>query len=145
IRARSFNHLGPRQRPAFVAPALAKQVAEAEAGLAPREIRVGNLSAIRDFSDVRDVARAYRLILERGTPGEVYNVATGRGTRIRELLERLVQQARVPLAIVDDPARHRPVEIPCLIGDPARLARATDFRLDRSIDETLAVVLDDWR
>ena len=145
IRARSFNHTGPRQEPVFAGPAFARQIAEAEAGLRPRELRVGNLAPVREMSNVRDVVRAYRLILSRGTPGEAYNVASGLGTTIRGFLDRLLERARVPLAVTEDPALFRAAEIDSLVGDPARLIAATGFRPTTPISETAAAVLDDWR
>jgi GDP-4-dehydro-6-deoxy-D-mannose reductase len=145
IRARPFNHLGERQEPIFAAPSFAKQVAEAEAGLAAPEIRVGNLSPVRDFSDVRDVVRAYRLLVERGEPGDVYNVATGRGVTIRWFLERLVERARLPVQIIEDPAMVRAADIACLVGDPRRFEHATGFRLSRPLESTIETILDDWR
>ncbi len=146
IRARAFNHVGARQDPAFAPPAFARQVALAEAGRQPPEIRAGNLTPVRDLSDVRDVVRAYRALAERGAPGEVYNVASGRGIAIRDFLERLIARARVPLRIVEDPALHRPADIDALVGDPARLARATGIALgERPLDDTIEALLEDWR
>src|SRR5205823_5178234 len=115
---------------------------DAEAGRGPREIRVGNLAPVRDLSDVRDTVRAYRLLALRGAPGEAYNVATGRGTSIRDLVDRLVARARVPLSIIEDPALYRPTDIEVLIGDPGRLAVATGFQPGRPLEETLGAVLD---
>ena len=108
IRVRPFNHIGPRQRLGFVAPDFAKQVAEAEAGLREPVIRVGNLDVCRDFSDVRDVVRAYHLAITQGEPGQVYNIGSGEARSIRSLLEGLIRLSRVPLRYEEDPARRRP-------------------------------------
>ena len=145
VRVRPFNHFGPRQREAFVAAAFARQVAEAEAGLTPPVIRVGNLEARRDFTDVRDVVRAYWLALTRGDPGEVYNVATGRSLAIRELLEALLALSQRPLSVEEDPARLRPSDIPDLVGDASKLRRQTGWGPEYSLEATLRDTLDFWR
>jgi GDP-4-dehydro-6-deoxy-D-mannose reductase len=145
IVARSFNHVGPRQAALFVAPSLARQVALAEAGLSAREVRVGNLDPVRDLTDVRDVARAYRLLAERGAPGEAYNVCSGRGVPVREVLETFLAAARAPLAVVEEPSLRRSVEIPRRVGDGAKLRAATGFAPRFGLAETLGQVLDEWR
>jgi GDP-4-dehydro-6-deoxy-D-mannose reductase len=144
IRARPFNHLGPGQSEAFVAPALAARIAanELEDGDA---VPVGSLSPRRDFTDVRDVVRAYRLLVERGVPGTAYNVCSGRDVAIQDLAERLVAQAERPMRLVPDPELVRPVDTPVLRGDPARLREATGWEPAIPLDQTLADVLDDWR
>jgi len=144
IRVRPFNHLGPGQSDRFVAPALASRIVRAERGGDPH-IPVGNLSARRDFTDVRDVVRAYRLLAEHGTPGEAYNVCSGTDVAVQELADRLVAQARVPVELTPDPELLRPVDTPRLCGDPARLQAATGWTPAFSLDQTLADVLDDWR
>jgi GDP-4-dehydro-6-deoxy-D-mannose reductase len=144
IRARPFNHTGPGQRPDFVVPALARQVAAAAA--AGRDvIETGNLEARRDITDVRDVVRAYRVLLELGMPGEVYNVCRGESVSIEEVVRRLVGLAGVDLKIVVDPARLRPVDLPELRGDCTRLHAATGWVPEIAFDDTLAAVLDFWR
>jgi len=144
VRARPFNHTGPGQRPDFVVPALAEQIAEAVASGAER-LSTGNLDARRDLSDVRDVVRAYRMLLVDGRPGEVYNVCRGQAVSIREVAERLLALAGVDLPIVVDPQRVRPVEIPELRGDAGRIEAAVGWRPQFDLDRTLADVLEYWR
>ncbi len=143
--ARAFNHTGPRQQPDFAAAAFARQIALAEAGLAPPEVRAGRLDAVRDYAHVEDVVMAYAALGERGRPGRAYNVGSGRGVRISEVLERLIARATVPIRVVEDPARLRPVEIPHLVADPGRLRSEVGVALERPLDEALAALLDDWR
>jgi GDP-4-dehydro-6-deoxy-D-mannose reductase len=144
IRARPFNHTGPGQRPDFVVPALARQVAAAEAS-GNRALETGNLEARRDITDVRDVVRAYRDLLEQGIPGEVYNVCRGQAVSIHEVAERLLAVAGLDLEIVVDPARVRPVDLPELRGDPSRLHAATGWEPEISLDVTLSDVLGYWQ
>ncbi|MDQ2649454.1 MAG: GDP-mannose 4,6-dehydratase [Actinomycetota bacterium] len=144
VRVRPFNHLGPGQSEQFVAPALAARIARAERdGL--DEIPVGNLSARRDVTDVRDVVRAYRLLIERGEPGQVYNVCSGRDVAVQELADVLVRLARRPLRLVPDPTLLRPVDLPVLRGDPSRLYAATGWQPEIPVETTLADLLDDLR
>ena len=142
--ARPFNHAGPRQSSAYVLSALARQVAEVEAGLKPR-VEVGNLDIVRDFTDVRDVVRGYRLLAEKGAPGEIYNLGTGRGTRLADALETLASLSGRPVEVFVDPARVRPVDQPLLVADPSKLRAATGWEPRFSIEQTLADMLDDWR
>lgn len=144
IRARPFNHTGPGQRLDFVVPALARQVATAAASGAG-VIETGNLAARRDITDVRDVVRAYRALLELGTPGQVYNVCRGQAVSIEEVVRRLVALAGVDLQVVVDPARFRTADLPELRGDPSRLHAATGWAPEIALDDTLAAVLDFWR
>lgn len=144
VRVRAFNHIGPGQSDAFVVSGLARQIAEAEVR-GEGEVLVGNLAARRDFTDVRDVVRAYRLLAIDGEPGGVYNVCTGVDVAIADLAERLVASARVPLELVADPARFRPVDVPVLRGDPTRLVAATGWRPEHDVDRTVADVLAWWR
>jgi GDP-4-dehydro-6-deoxy-D-mannose reductase len=144
IRVRAFNHLGPGQSDRFVAPAIASRIAANELD-GSDEIPVGNLAARRDLTDVRDVVRAYRLLVERGSPGEAYNVCSGADVEIAELAERLLSRATRPMRLVVDPERHRPVDVPVLRGSPAKLEATTGWRPEIPLDQTLADVLDDWR
>jgi GDP-4-dehydro-6-deoxy-D-mannose reductase len=144
VIVRPFNHAGPRQSPTYVLSALARQVAEVEAGRRAR-VDVGNVNVIRDFTDVRDVARAYRLLAERGTPGEVYNLGSGRGTRIADALATLTELAQVPIEIRTDPARVRPVDQPLLVANPTKLRQATGWEPRVSTHQTLADMLQYWR
>ncbi len=144
ITVRPFNHIGPGQTPNFAVPALAKRIVEAERRGVPT-IPVGNLSARRDFTDVRDVVRAYRLLVESGTPGEVYNVCSGRDVSIREIADGLLGLAGTTLEFETDPSLVRPVEVPVLRGDPSRLVDATGWKPEVPLDQTLADVLAYWR
>ena len=144
IIVRPFNHIGPGQTPNFAVPALARRIVAAErsgAGTIP----VGNLSARRDFTDVRDVVRAYRLLIESGRPGAVYNVCSGRDISIREIADGLLGLAGTSLEFETDPSLVRPVEVPVLRGDPGRLADATGWAPAVPLEQTLADVLAYWR
>ncbi|MEO7430309.1 MAG: GDP-mannose 4,6-dehydratase [Acidimicrobiales bacterium] len=144
VRVRPFNHLGPGQSEQFVAPALAARIARAERdGL--DSIAVGNLSARRDITDVRDVVRAYRLLIEHGEPGEVYNVCSGQDIAIQELADHLVALARRPITLSPDPSLLRPIDLPVLRGDASRLRAATGWSPEHTIEATLADLLDDMR
>jgi GDP-4-dehydro-6-deoxy-D-mannose reductase len=145
IATRSFNHTGPRQKPAFVAPSMARQIALIERGDAEPVIRVGNLDAKRDFTDVRDVVRAYAALLDRGTAGSIYNVASGVGRSIRSLLDGLIARARVEVTVETDPARMRPHDVPDVVGDATKLTKATGWTPQISFDQTLDDLLEYWR
>ncbi len=144
ITVRPFNHIGPGQSPNFAVPALAKRIVEADRRGAPT-IPVGNLSARRDFTDVRDVVRAYRLLIESGDPGGRYNVCSGRDVSIREIADGLLGLAGTTLAFETDPSLVRPVEVPVLRGDPARLAAVTGWKPEIPLEQTLEDVLAYWR
>ncbi len=144
IIVRPFNHIGPGQSPNFAVAALAKRIVEADAS-GSTSIPVGNLTARRDFTDVRDVVRAYRLLIESGEPGTVYNVCSGRDVSIQEIATGLLDLAGTTLALETDPALMRPVEVPVLRGDPARLTAATGWKPDIPLEQTLEDVLAYWR
>ena len=144
ITVRPFNHIGPGQSPNFAVSALSKRIVDAERSGAP-EIPVGNLSARRDFTDVRDVVRSYRLLIESGAPGGVYNICSGRDVAIQEIADRLLAEAGSSVRLVADPALMRPVEVPVLRGDPGRLQEATGWSPTWTLDQTLADVLAYWR
>ena len=144
VRVRAFSHTGPGQSDRFLVPALAQRIARAERD-GSDEIRVGSLDPVRDLSDVRDVVRAYRFVALRGLPGAVYNVCSGTGVSVREIVERLLATARRPLRVTIDQALVRPVEVPRLVGDPSLLRSIVTWSPEYSLDETLAAVLDDAR
>jgi len=144
VVVRSFNLVGTGQAPSFALPSFARQLAAIERGEAAPEVRVGNLSARRDFVHVADGVAAYRLLAERGGPGEVYNLATGRAVSIREALDRLIALAGVEADVVVDPGRMRPVDVPVLAGDPAKLAEL-GWRPERDLDAALSELLDEAR
>ena len=145
VVTRSFNHTGPRQTPAFAAPSMARQIALIERGQLEPVIKVGNLDAHRDFTDVRDVVRAYGALMKSGTVGVIYNVASGVGRSIRSVLEALASRSRVPVRIEIDPARMRPSDAPSIVGDCSRLTRATGWQPAVSFDQMLDDLLDYWR
>lgn len=143
--ARPFNHAGPRQSDAYVTSSFARQIAEAEAGLREPVLRVGNLDARRDITDVRDTVRAYRLLVERGRSCTPYNVCRGQAYRIGDLMASLVAKARVPMRIEVDPARLRPSDNPVVLGSAERLRQDTGWEPQIPIDRTLDDLLDYWR
>jgi GDP-4-dehydro-6-deoxy-D-mannose reductase len=144
ITVRPFNHVGPGQAPSFAVSALAKRIVDAERSGA-RSIPVGNLSARRDFTDVRDVVRAYRLLVESAPAGEVYNVCSGRDVSIDEIAHSLIALAGSPLELETDPSLVRAVEVPVLRGDPAKLHDATGWKPEIPLEQTLADVMSFWR
>lgn len=145
IVARPFNHTGPRQRPDFAAPGTARQIALIERGDLEPLIKVGNLDAERDLTDVRDTVRGYILLIERGVPGTVYNVASGVGRSIRNVLDALVQRARVPVTIAVDTERLRPNDTPVIVGDATRLRAATGWTPLIPFEQTMDDLLGYWR
>lgn len=145
VRVRPFNHIGPRQDDRFVVPAFARQVAEIEAGLRPPELRVGAIDAERDFTDVRDIVRGYRLAACHGRAGEAYNLGSGRPRPIRDIVALLLARAAVPIAVVTDSARLRPVDIPRTQCDAGKAARELGWAPRVPLEQTVAEVLDEWR
>jgi len=140
VRARPFNHTGPGQGPGFVVPALAAQVADVAAGRAER-IAVGNLEVRRDLSDVRDVVSAYRLLMEKGEPGAVYNICRGESVLIAEVLRTLMAITGVEAPVVVDPERFRPADVREQVGDPALLTALTGWKASIPFEQTLVDVL----
>ena len=145
LATRSFNHTGPRQSPDFFAAGVARQIALIEQGLVDPVIKVGNLDAERDLIDVRDTVRAYELLVEKGEPGTVYNVASGRARPMRVVLQGLVQRSQLPVRIETDAARLRPRDIPVLVGDSTRLRTTTGWSPQISFDRMLDDLLSYWR
>ncbi len=145
VLTRSFNHTGPRQDPSFAASGFARQLALIETGLAEPVLRVGNLEARRDLTDVRDTVRAYRLLLECGRPGEVYNVCSGIAYAVHEIVDGLLRRVTVPVRNEIDPARLRPSDTPVLLGSPARLRSTTGWTPEISFDRMLDDLLEYWR
>lgn len=141
ITVRPFTHTGPGQAPLYVLPGIARRLRDAKRA-GGREIRVGNLDPIRDFLDVRDVVRAYLLLIEHGVTGAVYNVASGEGHGLRDCFARLADAVGVDAVPVPDPALMRPVDIPILIGDPSRLRAATGWSPAIPFDQTLRDLVD---
>ena len=149
VTARAFSHTGPGQGPTFALASWARQIAGHEARAArgepgPYRIEVGNLEPVRDYSDVRDVVRAYLVLLERGEKGSAYNVASGRGLALRQALASLRDASRVPIEVVESGARLRPADLAYLVGDPSRLM-ALGWSPQHAIEETLSALLDGAR
>ncbi|MCY3797390.1 MAG: GDP-mannose 4,6-dehydratase [Chloroflexi bacterium] len=145
MRARPFNHIGPGQNERFVAPAMARQIASIEQGQTEAVIYVGNLESKRDFTDVRDIVRAYHIIVEKGKPGEAYNIASGVAHSIRHLLDALLGLTETKIEIRVDRARLRPVDVPEIRGDSSKLHRHTGWQPALTFEQTLQDVLADWR
>lgn len=145
IRTRAFNHIGPGQAPGFVTSDFAKQIAEIEAGLRPARMSVGNLSAQRDFSDVRDVVRAYYWLSLKGEPGAAYNVGSGRPAAIQDILNTLLSMSVLPVIVERDPAKYRPVDAPCIYADIGRLRATTGWVAETPLERSLSDVLEYWR
>lgn len=145
IRTRGFNHTGPRRGDVFVTSNFAKQLARIKAGLQEPVIQVGNLDAIRDFTDVRDMVRGYWLAVTRAKPGEVYNLASGQGITIRELLNRLIELAEVEVEIREDPARLRPSDVEILVGDSSKFRADTGWEPRIPFEQTLKDTFDYWQ
>jgi GDP-4-dehydro-6-deoxy-D-mannose reductase len=143
IVVRPFNHIGPGQSPNFFVPALAKRIVDARRSGA-RSLPVGTLTTRRDFTDVRDVVAAYRLLVERGVPGDVYNVCSGRDVAMSEVAAQLLELAGAEVTLEADPALIRPVDVPVLRGSAERLRAATGWEPHIPLATTLADVLTSW-
>ena len=145
IMVRAFNHIGPGQLPIFVVSDFCKQVVDIELGKKEPVMYVGNLSAKRDFTDVRDVVRAYAALAESGVKGESYNVGSGHAVEIREILDLIISRSSADIKVETDPAKIRPVDVPIIEADISKIKAATGWEpqipLEQTIDETLA----DWR
>ena len=144
VIARSFNHIGCGQDPRFAISSFARQVASIRAGSAPARIETGALDVTRDLTDVRDVVRAYLALLESGATAEVYNVASGRETRISDVLDDLLAIANVTARIVTDPSRVRPAEQRRAVADVHKIAHDTGWTATTPLTQTLSDMLDDW-
>lgn len=145
IRTRGFNHTGPRRGEVFVTSNFAKQLARIKAGLDEPVIHVGNLDSIRDFTDVRDMVRAYWMAVTKAKPGEVYNIATGEGITIKDLLDRLIELTDVDVEIRQDPERMRPSDVEILLGDASKFRADTGWEPQVPFDKTLKDIVDYWR
>lgn len=145
IVARAFNHTGPEQTEAFAVPAFARQIARIERDEQQPQIHVGNLEARRDFLDVRDVVRAYHLLMEQGTPGATYNVCSGQAPAMSDILSELLALSPASIEVVPDPARMRPSDLPVSVGDPSKLKSQTGWQPQIPFEQTLRDTLDYWR
>lgn len=145
VRTRGFNHTGPRRGELFVCSNFAMQIARIEKGLQKKEISTGNLKAIRDFTDVRDMVRGYWLSLEKGLPGEVYNICSGKGHSIRDILQILLSLSKVKIKIKEDKKRIRPSDVPKLIGDNSKFRKKTGWSPRIPFRKTMEDLLNWWR
>ena len=145
VRTRGFNHTGPRRAPVFVVSDFAKQIADIEKGRKEPVIHVGNLDAERDFTDVRDIVRAYFLALEKGKSGEAYNICSEKSWRIGDMLDRLLTFAGAKIKVKEDPARLRPSDVPRLRGDCSKFRHDTGWAPRIPFEQTLKDMLDYWR
>ncbi len=145
IMVRAFNHIGPGQLPVFVAADFCKQVAEIEKGLREPVMYVGNLSAKRDFTDVRDVVRAYALLAEKGESGETYNVGSGHAIEIRQMLDLIISRSTADIKVETDPAKLRPVDVPIIEADISKIGRACGWKPQIPLEQTIDEILNEWR
>lgn len=145
VMVRAFNHVGPGQSPQFVVSDFCKQAAEISAGIRTPEIAVGNLSAARDFTDVRDVVRAYSLLAQKGRVGETYNVGSGKAVVIRDLLDQIIRQSGVEIHVMVDPAKLRPIEVPVILADVSKLRADTGWEPKITLEQTITETLAYWR
>jgi len=145
IRVRPFNHIGPKQSPEFVASDFAKQIVEIEKGFREPIIKVGNLEAKRDFTDVRDMVRGYWFALDKGEPGEVYNICSERAIQIKGLLNHLLELSSRKVEIMKDPKKMRPSDNPILQGDSSKFRRRSGWKPEILLDKTLKDILEYWR
>lgn len=145
VRARPFNHSGPGQSPDFVLPTLVQQFVEIESGSRQAEIQLGNLDSVRDFSDVRDIARGYYLALREGRNGEPYNFGSGRGTSVRELFELVRKQVGLEVSLQVEPSRIRATDIPYLVADASKAREELGWETDISLEQTLRDMLNTSR
>jgi GDP-4-dehydro-6-deoxy-D-mannose reductase len=145
VRTRGFNHTGPRRGEVFVTSNFARQIAEIEKGLREPVVLVGNLDSVRDFTDVRDMVRAYWLALDKGVPGEVYNICSGRGYTARQVLDILLDLAHVTVTVREDPARMRPSDVTLLVGDCSKFQSITGWQPTIPFEVTLKDLLEHWR
>ena len=145
MMVRAFNHIGPNQLPLFVVADFCKQVAEIEAGNREPVMKVGNLSAKRDFTDVRDVVRAYALLMKSGCAGETYNIGSGHAIAIEDILKQILDHSSVEIRVEVDPERLRPVDVPIIEADTTKVYEATGWKPGISLEQTIRETLDYWR
>lgn len=145
VRTRAFNHGGPRRGEVFIPSDFAKQIAEIEAGAREPKVEVGNLDAIRDFTDVRDIVRGYWLALDKGEPGEVYNVGSGNRPTIREILDHLLELSKLSIEVRPIPGKMRPSDVEILISDSSKFREQTGWEPQIPLETMLSDTLDYWR
>lgn len=145
LRVRPFPHIGPGQRQGFVTADFASQIASIESGRQAPVIKVGNLASQRDFTDIRDVVKAYRLLMEKAPLGEVFHIASGRAVSIQSILDKLLQLSTVTITVEKDPTRLRPSDVPIMVGDASKLKVLTGWEATIPLDQSLSDVLTYWR
>ncbi|NEX02300.1 GDPmannose 4,6-dehydratase [Pseudobutyrivibrio sp. NOR37] len=145
VMVRAFNHIGPNQTPLFVVADFCQQVAMIEAGKQEPVIRVGNLSAARDFTDVRDVVRAYAMLVEKGESGETYNVGSGKAVVIDDILRMILKNSTKEIKVEVDTNKLRPVDVPIIEADITKLQQATGWAKEIELERTIRETLDYWR
>lgn len=145
MMVRAFNHTGPNQAPLFVVADFCKQVADIEAGLQEPVLRVGNLSAQRDFTDVRDVVRAYGLLIAKGEKGQTYNVGSGHAVSIDSILQMIVSMAKCEIKVETDPAKLRPIDVPIIEADTNKLQGCTGWKPEIPLSQTIQETLEYYR
>jgi GDP-4-dehydro-6-deoxy-D-mannose reductase len=145
VRNRAFNHTGPRRGEVFVCSTFAKQIAEIEKGKKDAVLKVGNLEAQRDFTDVRDIVKAYWLAAEKCDPGEVYNICSGEPRTIQSMLDTLLSFTDAKVEVKHDPSRMRPSDVPILKGDFSKFSKKTGWKPEIPFDQTLKDILNYWR
>lgn len=145
MMVRAFNHIGPNQIPQFVVADFCKQVADIEAGRQEPVMKVGNLSARRDFTDVRDVVRAYGMIIEKGTAGETYNVGSGHAIAIQEILDKILEESTAEISVEKDPSKFRPVDVPVIEANTNKLREATGWEPQIPLTQTIKETVNYWR
>ena len=145
MMVRSFNHIGPGQAPMFVVSDFCKQVAEIEKGLREPVMYVGNLAAKRDFTDVRDVVKAYVRLIQQGESGETYNMGSGHAVEIRKILDMIISMSEKEIRVEIDPNKIRPVDVPIIEADITKLNELTGWRPQITLEQTIRETLDYWR
>ena len=145
MMVRAFNHIGPGQASLFVVSDFCRQVAEIEKGLREPVIKVGNLAAKRDFTDVRDVVRAYVDLIQKGEPGETYNVGSGNAREIRAILDLIISMSEAAIQVEIDPNKLRPVDVPIIEADITKINQLTGWKPEIPLEQTIQETLDFWR
>lgn len=145
VNVRAFNHIGPGQAETFVVSDFCKQVAQIEAGKMEPVINVGNLGAYRDFTDVRDVVRAYAMLAQKGQSGQTYNVGSGRAVQIQTLLDKILAHSKAQIQVRVDPSKMRPIDVPKIEADTSKIQTQIGWQPKLSVDDTIGDVLDWWR
>jgi GDP-4-dehydro-6-deoxy-D-mannose reductase len=145
VRTRAFNHTGPRRGDVFVSSNFSRQIATIEKGKVDPIIKVGNLEARRDFTDVRDMVRAYWLSLEKGEAGDVYNIGSGKDVTIRKMLDILLSFSNIDIEVEQDPERMRPSDVEILLADNSKFRELTGWEPEIPLEKTLEDLLNYWR